>query len=53
MNISLDEIMVNISGLVQSPPTALPVPTTNQQVKKKSQIKRDRDNQSYMQLSDD
>ena len=39
MNISSDEIMVNISGLVQSPPTALPVPTTNQQVEKKPQIK--------------
>ena len=25
------EIMVNISGLVQSPPTGLPAPTTNQQ----------------------
>jgi len=32
MNIEGDEIMVNISGLVQSPPTALPLPTTNQQM---------------------
>ena len=29
---ALEEMMVNISGLVQSPPTALPLPTTNQQV---------------------
>jgi len=32
MNIEGDEIMVNISGLVQSPPTAGPLPTTNQQM---------------------
>ena len=37
MNIEGDEIMVNISGLVQSPPTDLPFPTTNQQVQKEMQ----------------
>ena len=37
MNFSLDGIMVNISGLVQSPPTVLPGPTTNQQVQRQRQ----------------